>query len=158
MSSGERGTLRPRTVLVAVVAGLAVLAGAGWAWAAWSASSDEESLDRVVRTFEVPQSWEKTVDETEPARVICLGGNACPSSRQEWRTPEALTPDDMAGLVQGAGWDLDVTGDCQPKSDIADMVGVCEATGVVDGFDVWLLQERSSQEPGAQVVLFVDPA
>jgi len=154
---GERGAVRLSTALAAVAAGVLVLAGLGWAWAASSGQSEEDELVAVVDQFRAPQTWEVLVDDLEPARLLCLGGNACPSARKDWSVPDPLGPQDLQALIDQAGWDMQVEGDCQPKTNTSSVVGVCDAHGVVDGMGVSVIQNLGADQPGAQVQLFAQP-
>jgi hypothetical protein len=162
MTPGERGAVRPLAVLAAVAAGLVALAGLGWAWSAYAGNAEEEELVTVVDQFEAPQTWEVLVDDLEPARMLCLGGNACPSVRKDWSVPEVLTPADMQALIDAAGWGLAVDGDCQPDENfrgtevngVRDLTPVCSASGTIDGVEVYLVQSGDIERSDAEMQLF----
>lgn len=151
------GTSPVKKTAAAVLIVIAVIAAA-WLIEAWvTENAQADAVEQAVSQFSVPETWVETLSTGEPGRILCLGGNACPSARIDWETPQPLTPIDMATLVADAGWTMTVEGDCQPRAnDLSATPGpVCSAHGTIDDLDISIYQNRTAGKPGATVQLFV---
>jgi hypothetical protein len=65
---------------------------------------------------------------SEPRRLWCLGGDACPSTSRSWDLGGPPSTREVQIWITGAGYDAVVDGDCS--------TGSCRAHGTADGWDV----------------------
>lgn len=120
-------------ILVAV----ATVVVAGVLLAVRSALPDAGHLQRTAEAFPAPARWAEPVVTTEPARLVCLGDNPCPSTQLSWTVPESTTLEDFTAVLDDTGWGLQMSASCAlsvpPPTGNARM---CTATGEVDGVEI----------------------
>lgn len=93
----------PAKTVAALILILIACMAASWLAKAWmSETKQADAVEQAVSQFAVPETWTETVNTGEPGRVLCLGGNACPSARITWQAPGPLSVTDMTRLVTDA--------------------------------------------------------
>lgn len=114
-------------------------------------------VDDVAAQFRAPAAATEQGTVVEPERLVCLGDNPCPSLFQSWRLPRRLDRSEFESLVTAPGWEVALEGDCVPGPNSFARVGVCSATGEVDGHDVTVTQLAGRGTPTAVLTLNVRP-
>lgn len=147
----------PTKTWTAAVLLLIALVASAWLAKTWmTETAQAEAVEQAVSQVTVPTTWTETVNSGEPGRILCLGGNACPSARITWQTPEPLSVLDMTLLVADAGWNMTIDGDCQPRPNVTGLGPVCSGSATVGDLDIQIYQSRANGQPGAEVTLFVN--
>ena len=137
-----------KAVLIAgaVVAVLVVTVGVALT-VARSALPDAGHLSRTLNEFPAPASWSGPEVSAEPARLVCLGGNPCPSTVYSWTVPATTTLEDFIAVLDASGWALGRSEGCTQPPPASGARG-CLARGEVDGVKVYV--SYSSTRPEGQ--------
>ncbi|TFD30388.1 hypothetical protein E3T40_15460 [Cryobacterium sp. TMT1-19] len=120
-------------------------------------SGDPAPIERAAAALKPAPGWTVTQTSTEPPRRICLGGVACPSILRMWSIPAQLSAAEFLALVDRAGWEFPVTGDCEPQANIFGGQTLCEARGTDGGFDI-VIAQMVDRDGGPLVWLYVEAA
>lgn len=133
-----------KTILVAGVAVVVVVAGALAIW--MLTLPDAAHLTRTADTFTAPQEWSEPVVTTEPARIVCLGDNPCPSIQRRWTVPAQTALEDFLAVLDTTGWALEYSKGCATPPPENGNARVCSASGDVDGVTVRAFYESARPE------------
>ena len=96
-------------------------------------------IESVADQFQANKDWRLVTSLTEPPRIVCLGGNPCPSVHQTWRSDEMLSRPELEQLLTASGWkDFAVEDDCIPQKNVLDKMTVCRAIGTRDEYSIEL--------------------
>lgn len=118
---GERVQRRGWIVLVAVI--VVVVAAPIVATAPLPSGTLVAVADRFT-----PDDATRVTEATEPRRLLCLGGEACPSVSRVWELGDRASSEDVQAWLDEAGYDAEVDGDCGS--------GSCRASGTADDWRV----------------------
>lgn len=142
LTKATKTALAAAATLTLAVAGIV----AGWQLTL----PDADHLTRTADTFVAPPEWGKAIVTAEPARIVCLGGNACPSTHRRWVVPAETTLEDFRAVLDTTGWALDYSKGCTTPPPENGNSRICSASGDVDGVAVRAFYE-SAQPEGAHV-------
>jgi hypothetical protein len=142
-----------RTVAVSAVL-LALVLATVVAARAWSHNGERAILETADQ-LRVPGTWELVSQHVQPPRLICLGGDACPSLSRRWNVPTRMTTEELDLLVAASGWALAFTDPlaaspgsaCAPRPNGSSGTTSCSATGHVDGYSASLYYTSRSDDP-----------
>jgi hypothetical protein len=119
---GERVRRRGWIALVAVIV---VVVGAP---IVATAPLPSGSLVAVAERFTPDDGATLVADASEPRRLLCLGGQACPSVSRVWELSDRASSEDVQAWLDDAGYDAEVDGDCGS--------GSCRVRGTADNWQV----------------------
>ncbi|WP_104523577.1 hypothetical protein [Blastococcus atacamensis] len=134
-----------------LIAGATVAAVAG-AVVVLTVPGDDDDIRRAADRLAVPGSWDLEGDRVTPPRLLCLGGNPCPSAQRTWRPGQNLSAAELEALVAPTGWDLAWDGDCTVDASSLGRHEVCAGTGEGDGYAVTLSHSASHEDPSEALV------
>lgn len=116
-----------------------------------------EKIEAVANQFTPEKDWVLVQEEIVAPRSFC-GDVTCPSVYRQWDTGHTLSKQELTTLLQKAGWDTTVDGDCVLDSkDSSEKVTVCSTESVVNNaYRIYVSVSvlKSSQKP--QVSLRVE--
>ncbi len=124
-------------------------------WITWTGSTDH--IESVADQFKADSSWELVGSYADPPRTVCLQGG-CPSLDRFWTTPEPITQEELARILELSGWE-----GVLPKQECLDDAKnnpakyVCPVYGDVDKYSVSIyVDELSSIYKKPSVTMFIN--
>ena len=148
--------MKKMLIIIAVVSALGAVGAL--ASTMWSDRGERQIVD-VANRLQVPADWRLASENVVPSRLICLGGNQCPSLSRKWQVPGEFSAAELEQLVKSAGWGLTPEQPCRLTTS-GDQANPCVLAGQVDGYAVQIyhLPPSSVEASGsAEVRLFVNP-
>jgi hypothetical protein len=119
-------------VIAAVLAVFAIYLGIGYA----GDRAEVSSLESEAGKFQPGSGWSED-ENTVTGGFMCSGVDTpCHSVLRRWYPDRGLTRADLQGLLDKAGWNLAIKGDCQPPANASGLMTLCTAQGVVGSYDV----------------------
>lgn len=125
----------------------------------WS-KNGQEKITQTADQFKVPEGWVLVSQDMEPPRVLCLGGNGCPSLRRRWNVPGKMSTIELMALIDSSGWRLTLEHECEPQPNQA-IIGngnferiSCTANGHVNGYSTRISYSTRDDKP-ADTELFL---
>lgn len=119
-------------VIVAFLVALGTYLGIGYA----GDQSEVSALKSAAGQFQPGSGWSQDED-TVTGSFLCSGVDTpCHSVLRRWYPDHRLTRDEFQALLDNAGWDLAIKGDCNPPANATGLMTLCTAQGVVGSYDV----------------------
>lgn len=120
-------------------------------WAFYEGSPKE--IVSVADQFKPQPEWQLKQDSVVPPRNGCIDIE-CPSVGRSWTLPQEINREQFEQIAQMGTTKLTISSDCFEKDETGYVIKSCDATGVIDGYDVSL--SYSGSKP--QIVLSVGKA
>lgn len=89
----------------------------------------------------------------EPRRVLCFGGNPCPSVSRSWKFDYAVSTEQLGEWLDEAEYIGDIEGDCEAGPGLRDPA--CSFRGEASGYSVQLFLETDVSTMTSSLTLFV---
>lgn len=89
----------------------------------------------------------------EPRRVLCLGGNPCPSVSRSWKFDHAVSTEQLSEWLNEAEYIGEIEGDCEEGPGLRDPI--CSFRGEASGYSVQLFLETDASKMTSSLTLFV---
>ncbi|WLQ06105.1 hypothetical protein [Arthrobacter oryzae] len=144
-------------ILTSVLAGLAVIAIAGFFLV--RAAEDRVTADFVNRVdrFSVPANWPLESGIVRREMFLCMDTNPCPSIYRRWNVGGEFTADDLKAVSNTAGVTMSVKGTCARPADAGGVTTACSASGNDGEYDYTLKVVSPGKNNPLTLVLTAEP-
>jgi hypothetical protein len=159
MAIGSVARRPGRRAALVWIGGVVVLLGT-IAWAVVPGST--RPIVATAQELSVPSSWRLVREHVTPPRVLCWGGDPCPSLYRTWSVGALVEHGELEDLIAATGWEVSMDPTypgCAVNPGIVGEQTVCRASGSTGaGHRVVLTQRADPQDPAAGTVqLFLGP-
>lgn len=105
----------------------------------------------VADQFKPKSEWKLTQNHVEPPRNFCVDVR-CPSLGRSWTLPEKINRERFEQIAYIGKTKLTIANDCFEKDGDGNVIESCDASAIIDGYDVLLSYSGSIP----QIVLAIE--
>lgn len=100
-----------------------------------------------------PQASVEARSSVEPYRLLCLGGNPCPSVSRSWKFDRVVSSAELSTWLDDAGFSGELRGDCDDPP--GPTVPACSFRGEASGYTTQLFLRVDAEASSSSLTLSV---